>query len=95
MKEGNLTLEQLAAFHFKVETFQPYVRDLSSLRALTHDGSEVPPLVLGPMSPPFAQTSAGQNVEVLTKDLYKVLRDTRTISGEKIVSRSFARKHGL
>lgn len=87
-------MEQLAAFHFKLQTFQPYVRDVTSLKAVTNDGSEVPPVSLLTDVPPLDQHKS-QEVLVQAKDFYKVLRDVRGMQGEKIVSRSFARRHGL
>jgi hypothetical protein len=93
-KEGNLSWDQLAALHFKVQTFQPYIRDASALKAISShlETSDVPPLSLSDMNDSTFSIFTGSTIEVVAKDLHMVLRDARRLSGERIISRSFARK---
>lgn len=92
MRDGMLSWEQLAQLHFKLQTLQPYARDASGLKAALErvptihlpqlkDSPEMPFEVLGERTP----------LAVTFDDLCHVLRETRSVSADRVVSRALAK----
>lgn len=86
-REGKLSFDQISSFHFKSLVFQPYVRDVSSLKEAPVDANSSE-IMLQPVAEkqlPLKLLGHGQAIDVTVRDLQKVLNDSTHVSSKSII----------
>lgn len=93
MRDGNLTLEQIAEINAKHQLLTPFQKDASGLRTLPTSSAVAPLDLQSDPDVPFVKFTERTTLEVTPMDLRGVLRDFKSVSGEKIVCRSLAKSN--